>query len=70
MKNLKGTSKNNIEQYSQRGDIEILFPNLKGRGFNFEETRMVSHLKIRRLLFMLTLAYVWRHLRGLPRSGH
>jgi hypothetical protein len=58
-------SKNNIEQYLQRWDIETLFGNLKGRGFDFEETRMVSHIKIRRLLFVLTLAYAWAFKIGL-----
>lgn len=52
-------SKNNIEVYLQRWDIETLFGSLKSHGFDFEETHMVTHAKIRRLLFVLTLAYAW-----------
>jgi len=52
-------SKNNIEAYLQRWDIETLFGSLKSHGFAFEETHMVTHAKITRLLFVLTLAYVW-----------
>lgn len=52
-------SENNIEVYLQRWDIETLFGSLKSHGFNFEETHMVAHPKIRRLLFVLTLAYAW-----------
>ena len=52
-------SKNNIEEYLQRWDIETLFGSLKSHGFDFEETHMVTHAKIRRLLFVLTLAYAW-----------
>lgn len=52
-------SKNNIEAYLQRWDIETLFGSLKSHGFDFEETHMVTHDKIRRLLFVLTLAYAW-----------
>lgn len=52
-------SKNNIEAYLQRWDIETLFGSLKSHGFDFEETHMVTHTKIRKLLFVLTLAYAW-----------
>ena len=52
-------SKNNIEVYLQRWDIETLFGSLKSHGFDFEQTHLVSHAKIRKLLFVLTLAYAW-----------
>lgn len=72
-------SKNNIEVYLQRWDIETLFGNLKSKGFDFEATHMVKHDKISRLIFVLTLAYVWalkigisinQRVKVIPRKKH
>lgn len=56
---------NNIEEYLQRWDIETLFGSLKSKGFDFEATHMVHPDKISRLIFVLTLAYLWAFKTGL-----
>ncbi len=51
--------------YKKRWSIETLFACLKGRGFNFEDTRLSDAGKIEALLFILTLATFWSMRIGL-----
>ena len=45
--------------------IEVLFAALKSRGFNFEETHLIDHERIKKLVALLALAFTWAHLVGL-----
>lgn len=63
-----------LAHYRRRWKIECLFRHLKSKGFNLENTHMVLHDHLERLLCLLTLAFVWSVLIGLeePRKvkGH
>ena len=43
--------------YARRWRIEQCFQNLKGRGFNLENTHLRCHLKLRKLVALVSLAY-------------
>jgi hypothetical protein len=48
-----------LKEYKQRWMIETLFQNLKGRGFEMEETHLTEARKIDKLFGMLALAVAW-----------
>lgn len=50
--------------YAKRWGIEVLFGDLKKRGFNFEDTHLTHPQRISRLTAVLALAYVWAILVG------
>lgn len=59
-----------IQHYALRWEIETLFSCLKGRGFNFEDTRVTQPERIEKLLVLLSIAFClahktgeWRHLQ-------
>lgn len=54
-----------LEIYRLRWGIEVLFFSLKSRGFNFEETHLIDHERIKKLVALLALAFTWAHLVGL-----
>lgn len=45
--------------YGLRWQVETLFGAFKSRGFDLEQCRVNQHQRIRRLLFMLSIALVW-----------
>jgi transposase len=49
-------SKDIIEEYKVRRQIETMFGCLKSRGFNLEETHLTKPEKIRKLLMLLGLS--------------
>ena len=53
-----------IKIYGLRWEIETLFGCLKGRGFKLEETRVVSYLRIKKLLVLPVIAFCWSHKVG------
>jgi hypothetical protein len=53
-----------IRNYGLRWEIETLFGCLKGRGFKLEETRVVSYLRIKKLLVLPVIAFCWTHKIG------
>ena len=53
-----------IERYKSRWEIETLFSCLKGRGFNFEETRLTDLKRIEAIFGVLALAFSWAHKIG------
>jgi hypothetical protein len=53
-----------IQHYALRWEIETLFSCLKGRGFNFEDTRMTKPKRIEKLLVLLSIAFCWAHKTG------
>jgi len=48
-----------IELYGRRWEIETLFQCLKGRGFNFEDSRITKEERVSRMVAVLALAFVW-----------
>ncbi|MEO0900339.1 MAG: IS4 family transposase [Bacteroidota bacterium] len=50
--------------YAKRWAIEVLFGNLKKRGFNFEDTHITHPHRINNLIAVLALAQVWAILVG------
>jgi len=50
--------------YAQRWEIEVLFGDLKKRGFNFEDTHISNPKRINNLTALLALAQVWAILVG------
>lgn len=53
-----------IKIYGFRWEIETLFSCLKGRGFNFEDTHITDHERIKKLLALLAIAFCWSHKTG------
>ena len=56
------TNKDNTEAlkiYQQRWSIENMFGAFKTRGFNFEDTHLHHLYKIEKLIFLISIAYVW-----------
>ena len=53
-----------ISRYGWRWEIETLFACLKGRGFNFEETRLTDLIRIETMFGVLALAFAWAHKVG------
>ena len=49
--------RNAISIYLRRWEIECLFAALKGRGFRFEETHMISLERIEKLTALLAIAF-------------
>lgn len=53
-----------LEAYKKRWGIEVLFANLKSRGFNLEETHLIHQDRIEKLIALLTIACTWAHIIG------
>ena len=53
-----------IEIYAKRWEIETLFECLKGRGFNFESTRLTDPERVNKMVAVLAIAYCWAHKTG------
>lgn len=50
---------NMVADYYQRWAIEVLFGNLKSRGFNLEHTHIVDPDKLKKLMAVLAVALLW-----------
>ncbi len=48
-----------MKLYGRRWEIETLFQCLKGRGFNFEDSRITNPERVSRMVAVLALAFVW-----------
>lgn len=59
-----GNPETALEDYKKRWGIETLFQCLKGRGFNFEDTRMTLPKRIDKLIALLAIAFSWCHATG------
>lgn len=53
-----------LQAYKERWGIEVLFANLKSRGFDIEQTHLGHEERIEKLIALLTLALTWAHLVG------
>ena len=58
------TVKNALAIYKERWPIEMFFSCLKTRGFRLEETHMSDPGKIKKLIALLALAFLWCHRLG------
>ena len=65
--------------YARRWTIEQCFQNLKGRGFNLENTCLRCHDKLRKLVALVSLAYTFclrvgqyahQHVKPIARKNH
>lgn len=54
-----------LEKYQLRWTIENMFGAFKSRGFNFESTHIRDNEKIKKLIFLVSVAYIWSVLVGL-----
>ena len=54
-----------LEKYQLRWTIENMFGAFKTRGFNFEDTHMKDLEKIKKLIVLVSIAYIWCVLIGL-----
>lgn len=50
--------------YKKRWGIEVLFANLKSRGFDLEQTHLIHEDRIEKLIAFLAIALSWAHLLG------
>ena len=57
-----------LEEYAKRWGIEVIFGNLKSRGFEMEETHLYDPDRISTMLALLSIAYVWALKTGQWRS--
>ena len=57
-----------IQRYRRRWEIETLFGALKSRGFDLEATHLRAPGRIRKLIALLPVAFIWAHLVGLWRQ--
>ena len=55
---------NLIKLYACRWEIETLFSCLKTKGFNFEDTHITDQERIKKLFFLLSVAFCWAHKTG------
>lgn len=53
-----------INIYLRRWEVECLFQALKGRGFNFEDTRITQPVRIEKMIAVLAIAFVMAHKTG------
>lgn len=65
-----GNAKLNIEEYRRRWKIETMFSSLKTRGFNLEDTHMTEDSKLKMLVGVLTIAYVFAFLVGIQKEKY
>jgi len=56
--------KETITTYRKRWEIETMFGALKGRGFNFEESKISEEAKVNKLMAFLSISFVWSILAG------
>jgi hypothetical protein len=50
-----------MEDYKKRWKIEVLFPSLKSRGFNFEDANLKDEECLKRLFAVITIAFCWAY---------
>lgn len=65
-----GDAKLNIEEYRRRWKIETMFSSLKTRGFNLEDTHMTEDSKLKMLVGILAIAYVFSFLVGVQKEKY
>jgi hypothetical protein len=53
-----------VHIYLKRWEIENLFQALKGRGFRFEDTHLICHVHIEKLIALLVVGFCWAHKVG------
>ena len=61
-------SKESLETYRKRWEIETMFGALKTKGFNFEESKITQKEKVEKLMALLSLSFMWAIAAGIFRS--
>ena len=61
-------SRNSLQDYKRRWEIENLFSCLKTRGFNLEDTHITDRKKVEKLLFVVVIAFCWAYLVGMEKT--
>jgi hypothetical protein len=56
--------RNAVAIYLRRWEIESLFQSLKSRGFRFEETHISDLERIKKLVLLMAIGFVWAHRVG------
>ena len=54
-----------LEAYSKRWQIETMFKAFKSSGFNLEDTHLKDYEKINKLLYIISLAFIWSYNVGI-----
>ena len=54
-----------LKEYCQRWTIEKMFGYFKSKGFDFEQTHLTDSEKIKKLIALMTIAFVWSYLVGI-----
>ena len=57
-----------LEFYKRRWEIETLFVCLKSKGFCLEDTRLTKDVRIEKLFFILSIAFIWAYITGIERE--
>ena len=58
-----------VNPYRRHSEIERLFGAPKSRGFDLEATHLRAPGRIRKLIALLPVAFIWAHLVGLCHQG-
>ncbi|MEZ4827662.1 MAG: IS4 family transposase [Bacteroidia bacterium] len=59
-----------IQYYKLRWEIETLFGALKSRGFDLEKTHLKDLDRVRKLIALLAIAFIWAYLVGIWKDQH
>ena len=60
--------KHALKKYKRRWEIETMFGCWKSQGFNLEDTHMVDHRKLERLVAVMVIAFCWSYAIGIRRQ--
>lgn len=60
----KPMDSNSISIYQKRWEIETMFGAFKSKGFNLEESKLSEGYKIKKLMALLSIAFIWSILAG------
>ena len=53
--------------YKQRWQIETMFRAFKSSGFNLEDTHLEDYVRINKLLYIISVAFIWAYNAGIYR---
>ena len=57
-------TKQTLETYQKRWEIETMFGAFKSKGFNFEESKITGKEKVEKLMAFLSIGFLWSLLAG------
>ena len=59
-----------LVKYKLRWQIETMFKALKSSGFNLEDTHLSDYQRLNKLLFIVTIAFIWAYKVGIYRHNN